>query len=694
MTSSDSSLAPTTSCVATWRDNLLTLENALFREIWRAESDATLRLVSFRRSDGPEWIATKTPAALTPGGAPLSSWPDAPADAESWTAEFSTRAVERPGVRTPITVAELRFSTPAGRSRLHRFQLHPGVAGAVHQIFGAEIDAGLEALAQQTASPLTGRMHTKDNGQMFATLPTIAHPPFGLASRHLLAREVAFTDQTDHHSNLVFTREFLLHPGERCLPLTANLVCVEDPASAAGEGFLWLLQAPLRHVRAEWSPYFDFLFAFHAGELVATACPAGYAVARVAYSGGATGATLALHALQRAFYDAAPQQPGRLLSNTWGDRAGAAHLSEAFVFEEMAAARRLGVEIVQIDDGWQKGATVNTVAAGGVWNGFWAADPEFWTPHAQRFPRGLAPLVAAAEEAGVRLGLWYAPDSTNDLANWERDAAQILQLWRDHRIAYFKLDAVKLHSRLAETRFHALCDRVLGESRGAIFFDFDATAENRPTYWGRPGGGALFLENRFTEEAGYHPHQTLRAVWSLAHYVRPERIRAEFLNPSRNEKDYGGDPLRPSAYSPDYLFAVTWPTSPLAWFEVCRAPREIVERWAPLIALWKEHRHNFHAGDVVPVGDAPNGFAWTGFVSVRAVARSPAESPAAYALIFRELTATAAHRFRLPAALTIVASGEGRVLAGAGSARLNEGALDVEIPTARGFVLAEWSLPR
>lgn len=688
-----------TSCAASWRENLLTLESALFREIWRAETDGTLRLVSFRRSDGPEWIAPKTPATLKPGGAPLSTWPDAPADSETWTVEFTTSLVERPGASTPLTVVELRFSTASGRSRLHRFQLHPGVAGAVHQTFGAEIDACLDALANQTAGPLTGRMHTKDNGQMFATLPTIAHPPFSLATRHLIARDLAFADQTDHHSNLVFTREFLLHPGERCLPLTTNLVCVEDPASADGEGFLWLLQAPLRHVRAEWSPYFDFLFAFHAGEFVATACPAGYAVARIAYTGGAIGATLALHALQRAFYDAAPAQPGRLLSNTWGDRAGAAHLSEAFVFEEIAAARRLGVEIVQIDDGWQKGATVNTVASGGVWNGFWAADPEFWTPHAQRFPRGLAPLVAAADEAGVRLGLWYAPDSTNDLANWERDAAQILQLWREHRIAYFKLDAVKLHSRLAETRFHALCDRVLGESRGAIFFDFDATAENRPTYWGRPGGGALFLENRFTEEAGYHPHQTLRAVWTLAHYVRPERIRAEFLNPTRNEKDYGDDPLRPSAYSPEYLFAVTWPTSPLAWFEVCRVPREIADRWAPLIALWKQHRQNFHAGHVVPIGDAPNGFAWTGFVSVRPdiSARAEASStgkPVAYTLIFRELTATASRRIPLPALLKIAASGEGAVLAGEGRVRVADGAVDVEIPTARGFVLAAWHLPR
>jgi len=325
-----------------------------------------------------------------------------------------------------------------------------------------------------------------------------------------------------------------------------------------------------------------------------------------------------------------------------------------------------------------------------VWNGFWAADPEFWTPHAQRFPRGLAPLVAVAKEAGVQLGLWYAPDSTNDLANWERDAAQILQLWREHGIRYFKLDALKLHSRLAETRFHALCDRVLETSRGDIFFDFDATAEHRPTYWGRPGGGALFLENRFTEEGGYHPHQTLRSVWSLAHFVRPERIRAEFLNPRRNDADYRDDPLRPTAYSPEYLFAVTWPTSPLAWFEICRVPSDIIARWAPLVAVWKEHRHNFHAGDVLPIGDAPNGFSWAGFISHRPHADAAHAAPVCYALLFRETTATDTHRFTLPPAVPLSVRGEGDVLAGEGSVRAVDGALEALIPNERSFVLVAW----
>lgn len=682
-------------CEAQWSQETLTLHNALFREQWRAEPGGRLRLVSFRRAGGPEWIAPRVPTRPMPEADPLSKPPAGPDIATPWLTQFSTERATTDSDPAGILTVNLRLTDPAtGRWRHHQFRLHPTLAGAIHHHTGPEIDTALDHYAGTAAGnpQLTGRMRLKPNGQMFATLPAIAHPLFELASRHLRVREIQFVDQTDHHSNLVFEREWMTHPGERCLPLSANLVCIEDPATATNDGFFWLLLAPLPRVRRDWSSYYDILLAFQDGRLLASACPSGYALARVAYSGGRPGATAALHDLQRVFYEASPPRRGMILSNTWGDRAGAAHLCEAFVLEEIAAARDLGVEIVQIDDGWQKGATVNTTASGGVWNGFWAADPEFWTPHPTRFPRGVAPLARAARDAGVHLGLWYAPDSTADLANWERDAAQILSLWREHGIAFFKLDAIKLHSRLAENRFHALCDRVLRESAGAIFFDFDATAEHRPTYWGRPGGGALFLENRFTEQAGYHPHQTLRALWSLAHYVRPERIRAEFLNPARNESDYGSDPLRPSAYPPQYLFAITMAASPLGWFEVCRVPPAITAEWRPLIALWKEHREAFHRGTVLPIGRAPDGYAWSGFISVPDRAATPENTgPRLYALIFRETTREARHSFALPEAMGIGGSGEARVLAGEGSAAMEkDGRMVARIPSARSFLFVAW----
>ena len=674
-------------CTARWEQGRLTIANDLFTEVWRSEPGGVLRLVSFQRSGGFGWIEPAAPERPKPDADPLSA-PETAAGTEAfWHAEFSQEEPD-PAGSGGATAVTLRLSAPDRSSwRLHRFLIHPAVPGTLHRTSGPEIDAALDDLEAGGITDLTGRLKTKDNGQMFARLPGISHPLFALARRHLRVREVAFVDQSDHHSNLVFEREYLTHPGERCLPVRGNLLCIEDPDT--GEGFLWLLLAPLHGVRERWSPYFDFLLAFQSGRLVATACPAGYTLARLAYAGGRTGATCALHALQRAFYECGTGRSGMSLSNTWGDRAGASHLSEAFVRAEIAAASRLGIEVVQIDDGWQKGATVNTTVSGGVWNGFWAADPEFWTPHPGRFPRGLRPLADAAREAGVQLGLWYAPDSAGDLANWERDASRILELWRENGIAFFKLDAVKLHSRLAETRFNALCDRVQRESGGGVFFDFDATAEHRPTYWGRPGGGALFLENRFTEQAGYHPHQTLRSLWTLAHYVRPERLRIEFLNPARNPSDYGDDPLRPGCHPPDYLLALTFPASPLAWMELSKVPPDIAASWERLLTLWKPHRRAFHAGMVLPVGGAPDGYSWTGFVSLSV---DGGAALGLYGLFFRERTRTNEERFELPPSLPWPSAGTFATLAGKGAVSLAAyHRLLVEIPAQQQFVLVQWS---
>ncbi|MDR1010868.1 MAG: alpha-galactosidase [Opitutaceae bacterium] len=694
--------APSSPCTAFWQNNELTLENALFRELWRATPDGGLRLASFHRTGGPEWISSQTPPKPGPHDAPVCAPADLPADTRTWTITFSTSphpaASSHLATRPAdfVLVAELRITDSEGGHRLHTFRLHPQIAGSIHQLAGPETDTALREIESSAADPNSpsshaGRIFIKPNGQTFVTPPAIAHPFFGFYPRHLVVRDIQFIDQTDHHGNLVFEREYLMQSGERCLPLQTNLVCIEDAASRDGEGFFWLLMAPLHRVRKRWSPVFDFLLAFQHGKLTATACPAGYALARVAYTGGRAGATLALHDLQRAFYQSGGGHPAFLLSNTWGDRCGATHLSEKFVLDEIAVARDLGVEVVQIDDGWQQGATVNTVSSGGVWNGFWDADPHFWDVHATRFPRGLAPLVAAADAAGVRPGLWFAPDSTNDLANWEKDAAQILALWREHHIAFFKLDALKLHTRLAETRFHALCDHVLKESGGAIFFDFDATAENRPTYWGRPGGGELFLENRYTEEGNYHPHQTLRALWSLAHHVRPKRLRVEFLNPARNDADYAGDPLRPSAYPPEYLFAITMPAAPLAWLNLSHVPAWIIMRWRPLIAIWKKHREPFQDGAVFPIGQAPNGFSWTGFVSLAEPNDSGPRS--LYALLFRELTPDENTVIDLPAALEIPCEGPAQKLAGEGAASLDAGKLLAHIPSVQCFLFIRWSSP-
>ena len=114
------------------------------------------------------------------------------------------------------------------------------------------------------------------------------------------------------------------------------------------------------------------------------------------------------------------------MSNTWGDRNQDLAVCDAFVRKEIDTAAEIGVDIVQIDDGWQKGITINSARQkGGVWEGYYATDPDFWKPDPEKFPQGLKPVSAYAASKGVKLGLWFSPDSSRDFRNWKRDAVTL-----------------------------------------------------------------------------------------------------------------------------------------------------------------------------------------------------------------------------------------------------------------------------
>ena len=103
----------------------------------------------------------------------------------------------------------------------------------------------------------------------------------------------------------------------------------------------------------------------------------------------------------------------------------------------------------------------------------------------------------------MQFGLWFAPDSTIDFANWEKDAELLLQLHRELGINYFKLDAIKMHTTRGEGNLHAFFDTVLRESQGRITLDLDVTAEVRPGYFSRTDTGPIFGENRYTNWRSY-----------------------------------------------------------------------------------------------------------------------------------------------------------------------------------------------
>lgn len=458
-----------------------------------------------------------------------------------------------------------------------------------------------------------------------------------ITARHVRIVSYELLDRTDEHAELVHFNEWLAGCNESQPSVTAAAWAVEDIET--GRGVAFVRCAPLPHARIDPAAA-DFGFETrnqHGGNVSGRwlkVYDTGYPYVRIPYDGGATGRTKALQDWQRSVRPYVSGRDGLFLSNTWGDRNRDTRIHEAFLLKEIEAAADLGVEVIQVDDGWQSGKSANSAFANGkgVWNGYWAASPEFWVPDPKRFPNGLMAVTRKAAEKGVRFGLWFGPDSSNDAANWERDADWLLKLHRECGIDYYKLDSMKTTGALSLARQGMLFDKLLKESGGKIVVDMDVTAEKRPGYFGMMQAGPLFVENRYTDWKTYWPHLTLRALWSLAEVIDPIRLRMEVLNPLRNADKYGDDPLAPSAYPVETLFAIVMAASPLGWFEAQNLAPETVAAWKPLVAKWKAERDAMAACNVLPVGNRPDGLSWTGFVFTPRESGKPG-----YGLFFREL---------------------------------------------------------
>ncbi len=367
-------------------------------------------------------------------------------------------------------------------------------------------------------------------------------------------------------------------------------------------------------------------------------------------------------------------------SNTWGDRNQDAAVCEGFMLKEIECGKALGVGAVQIDDGWQKGKSANSkLAKSKLWGaGYYDSDPEYWSVDTQKFPNGLAPIADAAKDAGIKLGLWFSPDFANCYENYQKDADTLLDLHNKYGVAFFKIDGVKLEDKLTETRLAAMVDRVHRESGGKVSFNFDITAQRRWGYLYKRELGNLFVENRYTDFVNYFPHFTLRSVWQLCRYIPTAKLQMEFLNLRRCADKYGDDILAPNNYGIDWAFAAVMFACPLYWFEMSNLSQEDSEILTRIAAVRNAIAPDISYADVTPIGDEPDGLAFTG---LRADCGS-----FGYLLLFRESGNEQGYDFDIPE----LVGKKLTKLAGEGDAVISDGKIHFTAKDPRSFVLLKY----
>ena len=529
------------------------------------------------------------------------------------------------------------------------------------------------------SSWLTGQALSSDEVLSKHQWPGPAMERFPFGQRHVRLESVQFFDRTDCHDTLVQRQEavsFRFPVG-----LQGNLLLGTDTVDDAG--FFILKEAACANVQFH-NPGCDFMVYRGSATVLGIGVEPKdlwdndwlrcYGTVTGVAAGGRSAVLAALNHYQRT---RRPSRPGRdemVILNTWGDRGGAGRVNEAFVMHEIKAGARLGVTHLQIDDGWQVGNF---------------SDPgerplkigAFWDVNREKFPGGLAPVVAAARAAGIEICVWYAPECADDYRHWENNADILIRLHREHGIRIFKNDGIDLASMRGAANLRRMFERVIRETQGEAYFNVDVTAGRRLGFHGLSEYGDVFVENRYTDWGNYYPHRTLRNLWQLAHYLPTQILQMEFLNVWRNAKKYASDdPLAPQQVPFEYAFAICMMAQPLAWFEASELP-EAASLLRPVLRVYKEHMARLHAGQVVPIGEAPTGSSWCGFQSEN--------GGTGYVLAFRELTHRPSARLHLQRVPRVPVAF--RALAGAGADFLSvpdsDGGVEFKLPAPFSYAL-------
>lgn len=441
-----------------------------------------------------------------------------------------------------------------------------------------------------------------------------------LPDRHWQATAVSFQDVTDNNNTLV--REYNFLPYNKPVAVRGNLLLLRN--KLAGFGVFILKESPLENNQQNY-PGADFLVSNSKAEVIGTSISKDdlgnndwqrtYNLVIGLSMADETDQLLALHEYQKTIRALKPVRDEMTLCNTWGDRSRDSRMNEQFILKELESVSKLGITCLQLDDGWQQGLSSNSALKGSSkWTSWTAED---WRPNKERFPNGFDVIADKAKLLHVQLGVWFNPGSDNNYENWKRDASILIGLYHQYHITVFKIDGVELKNKQCESNLRKFYDEVNKGTEGNIAFDLDATAGRRAGYFFFNEYGNIFLENRYTDWSNYYPYTTMRNLWMLSRYMPAEKLQVEWLNKWRNIKNYAMDDKLAPAYMPwEYTIAVTLMAQPLAWMETSSLPAEAFEA-TPMLKKYNLVQHDIHSGIILPIGDMPDGIAWTGFQSIK-----------------------------------------------------------------------------
>ncbi len=428
------------------------------------------------------------------------------------------------------------------------------------------------------------------------------------------AMTVEFTGITDHYDDLV-----KIHPVNGEL-MNGNIMLCQG---GDGAGFMYLQEAPPSGERRDFETY-----DFRIGDGTVYSCNWGISPWEIAPGvrfQGYRHVLILFHSvperdllLKNYLKSRFPQDPDKnysVMVNPWGCGCFPKLVNEQFLLDEIAAAPEVGATHYQVDDAWQTGGALSEITRKNR-----KITPDFWTISEERLQGSFDSIIDAAKKSGVEPALWMAPSTNCEYRDWREFAAVVLELHRKYGFNMFKIDAMRIRSYEAETNLRQMLQYIRKESNGEVYFNLDTTNGQRPGYFSFLEYGNIFLENRYVCHQwglGYHPEKTLRSLWRLSRFMRPQLLQIEIPSPEDiNPEFYQDKPWADlKGYPVEYWAAVAFFANPLLWFAPSRMSAPMRERIKAIMNLHCEYRKRIFSGEIFAVGEEPDGQAIAGLHS-------------------------------------------------------------------------------
>ena len=338
------------------------------------------------------------------------------------------------------------------------------------------------------------------------------------------------------------------------------------------------------------------------------------------YEGNRTDARFALKRFDRQRFPVV-ERDIFIMANTWGaeDRRPEClyKAREANILNEIKSCADLGIDILQIDDGWQKGNISKM-------KGKDYSKLENWLPGTKRqdkftlhngkkfegtydiYPNGFGKVRAKAATLGVDLGLWF---------HWKAPFESLKINYNDGNFKAIKLDfaSLKTKDQFDEMYYKARKFIKYTHYTSVVNWDVTETFPRMGYFFGRDVGN-LYLYNRklFARRWStlYTPWKSLRDAWHLSKYLNLNTIQVTFQNKDLTPQDARTDA---SKYPHTYNLGITLMSSPIFFTETQYLDEEARQQIKSILKPYKSERFEIYEGYVFPIGKQPDNSSWTGF---------------------------------------------------------------------------------